>query len=199
MTYSTPLTTLAMALALPAAALASVPGLATAAGASPDGGPGHHQAADGRITTTTTTGADHRSGRALGELTPEGPRPEGLGLTARPGGAAGGDARWPSASDSISAGPWCVYQCITEGVAYEHGDGARLVVETSVPAEIVLIVCRDDDADYDCEYLEYSSSWPDVTEHELVLDPLEPGTYWVTATATDSTGTSHAFGEFTLT
>ena len=191
-TYSKPLATVALALAL-----SSAPALATAAGASPDDGPVRHRSAD----TLVATGADDRHGRVLAELSPDGRRLDGhgLGLGALPGGlAGGGGTAGHGASGSLSAGPWCIYQCITSGVAYEHGDGVELVVETSVPADIVLLICRDDDGDSYCDYHAWNSSGAGATEFNWVIDPLPAGTYWVTATATDTTGTSHAFGTFTL-
>lgn len=199
MKYTKHLGALALALTGPAA-------LATAAGAGtlPEA-----------TATTTTVGVSplpsgsteaaapgtDRTGRVLAELTSEGrppawydPQAEGLPLRSGGGSAAG-----PTEGiDSLSPGPWCVHDCIATGVAYEHGDGVRLVVETTVDATVTLLVCRDDTGDYDCEYLEIESSVGPVTEFEWVIDPLDPGTYWVTAVATDSTGSTHAFGEFTL-
>jgi len=187
MRYSKPLTTLALALALPAAALANP------AGASAGEVPARHQASD----TLAAPGGD-RAGTTIGTLSPLRPGSPAPDLAGRPRVTPGGGPRWPSASDSISPGPWCVYQCITSGVAYRHGDGVRLVLETSSPADMVLIVCRDDNDDYDCDYHAAKWSDPGQTEFEWVIEPLDPGTYWVTAAATDATGTSHAFGQFTL-
>lgn len=203
MTYTKHLAALALALTGPAA-------MATAAGA------GTLPEASTVATTTTTVGrtalpsgstelaapGTDRTGRVLAELTSEGrppawydPQAEGLAL--RSGGRS--TAGPHQSVDSLSPGPWCVYDCIATGVAYEHGDGVKLVVETTVDATVTLLVCRDDDGDFaQCEYFAYESSVGPVTEFEWVIDPLDPGTYWVTAVATDSTGSTHAFGEFTL-
>lgn len=44
---------------------------------------------------------------------------------------------------SYRANPSCAVQCITSGVAYGRGPGARLVVTTDTPATIRIIVSRD--------------------------------------------------------
>lgn len=199
MKYTKHLGALALALVGPAA-------VATAAGAGtlPVATP-----------TTTTVGVSpsgstelaaptkDRTGRVLAEFTSEGRPPAWFEAHAKgvPGLAGGGTSAGPHQSaDSYSPGPWCVYDCIATGVAYEHGNGVKLVVETTVDATITLLVCRDDDDDAAyCEYFNYESSGGPVTEFEWVIDPLDPGTYWVTAVATDNTGSTHAFGEFTLT
>jgi hypothetical protein len=192
-------TTLAAA-ALTAAAVSSLAGLPPSAGALGGAGP----SGPGAATSLAAT-PDERPGRVLGRLSTDGGPPVWADLTSGPrrtggGGGGGGEPHWPSASDSVSAGPECIYQCIVSGIAYEHGNGVKLVVKTSVPADITLIVCRDDDGDaFSCEYHAIEWSDPDVTEFEWVIDPLPAGTYWVTAVATDSTGSSHGFGEFTLT
>jgi hypothetical protein len=201
MKYTKHLGALALALVGPAA-------MATAAGAGtlPVAAP---------TTTTTTVGvspsgsselaapSNDRTGRVLAELTSEGRTPAWFEAHAKgvPGLAGGSSSAGPHQSaDSYSPGPWCVYDCIATGVAYEHGDGVKLVVETTVDATITLLVCRDDDGNVaDCEYFDYTSSEGPVTEFEWVIDPLDPGTYWVTAVAADNTGSTHAFGEFTLT
>lgn len=203
MTYTKHLGALALALALTAPAA-----MATAAGAG--------TLPVARATTTTVgvsprpSGSTElaapdrdRTGSVLAEFTSEGRPPAWFEAHAKglPGLAGGGSPAGPHQSvDSYSPGPWCVYDCIATGVAYKHGDGVKLVVETTVDATVTLLVCRDDDDDAAyCEYFDYASSVGAVTEFEWIIDPLDPGTYWVTAVATDTTGPTHAYGEFTLT
>ncbi len=180
--------TLAIAAGVPLAA-------ASAAGAAP---PPSAAAA----TTTTTVGhagsLAWADARVVGELSTEGRAPRWYDPQRFPVRSAGIASGPHQSVDSLSPGPWCVYQCIASGVAYAHGDGVELVLETKVPADMQLIVCRDDDGDFDCEYLATEWTGSPETEFHWVIDPLPAGTYWVTAAATDNTGTSHAFGEFTL-
>ncbi len=192
MNHTKHLCALAIALAVPITTAASA-----SAGTPPEAATATTTTTTGRTTTVALADPGDDRTRVLGELSTEGRTPtwydpQRLRL------ASGGAATGPHQSvDSLSPGPWCVYQCIASGVAYAHGDGVELVLKTKVPADIQLIVCRDDDGDFDCDYL--ATDWTlSETEFHWVIDPLPAGTYWVTAGATDATGTSHAFGEFTL-
>jgi hypothetical protein len=199
MTYTKPLTAIAIALALPVTAASAV-----LAGTPSDVPTATTTTVAGRPTLAPASAdvADPGTaepGRILGELDADGRPPRWFDPGALPLRSGGGTPAGPQSVDAYSAGPWCIYQCITKGVAYAHGDGVELVVETSVPADIQLIVCRDDDGDFDCDYLATEWTGSLETEFHWVIDPLDPGTYWVTAGATDANGDSSlAFGEFTL-
>lgn len=95
------------------------------------------------------------------------------------------------------AGPWCNFQCITSGVAYLHGSGVRLVVETSVPAEIYMYGWRVDDPG---DSLGTSGSPGPVSSFEWEVPDLEPGgTYYAAVWATDEySNSSFAEGTFTI-
>lgn len=129
---------------------------------------------------------------------------------ARPGdlldterGAQGDTSGGPAGSrDSLSAGPWCNAQCITKGVAYQHGSGVELVVETSVPAEILVAIWLDEDGDYQADpgTTQGETSSGLVTEFSWAPEDLDLGaTYYGTVWATDMYGnTSYAWGTFTV-
>jgi len=135
----------------------------------------------------------------IGGVRTDGLVPEGMDLTSIPGAPEGGHALPHSASDSLSAGPGCDYQCIASGVAYPRGFGAQLVVETKVPADLFMTVVADADDDGEYELHEVTYSPGKVTEFSWNLDHLDPGQrYYAMVAATDQHGdTSHAFGEFT--
>lgn len=96
------------------------------------------------------------------------------------------------AANDFKASPGCSIQCITEGMAYARGAGARLVVKTDSPAVISIIVSRDG-------YYESMNSTAVQTEFAAHFDELEADTYYdVPAVATDDAGfTSYAFGHIT--
>jgi hypothetical protein len=74
------------------------------------------------------------------------------------------------------------------GVAYPRGFGALLVVETHVPADLMMTVVADGngDGDGDYEYHQYTYSPGAVTEFSWALDHLDPGrTYYDMVAATD--------------
>lgn len=117
------------------------------------------------------------AGRVVGELDLKGAHHEGPG--------------------DFRPGPWCNFQCITSGVAYLHGSGVRLVVETSVPAEIYMYGWRVDDLG---DSLGTSGSPGLVSSFEREVPDLEPGgTYYAAVWATDEYGnSSFAEGTFTM-
>ncbi|WP_193615387.1 hypothetical protein [Desertimonas flava] len=144
-------------------------------------------------TTTTEPASDDVP---IGQIDTSGAVPPGLDLAALPGAPAAP----PVAGDvDFSAGPGCAYQCISSGVAYPRGFGVELVVETRVPADLVLIVARDGDGDGSYEFTEHLDSSGRVTRFSAALDHLARGaTYYVTVAATDELGDiSYAFGQFT--
>lgn len=173
---------------------------------------------DGQAGTTTTTadtvGTVHERlvgptapGRGdspvddLGQVDLSGKVPAGLDLTALPDEIEVPNAHTPAGSGggSLSAGPWCQYQCIRSGIAYPRGFGAELVVETKVAADIFMSVVVDGDGDGDYELVGTDDSPGKVKSHSWALDHLDPGqTYYVMVTATDQyDDTSYAWGEFT--
>ena len=145
-------------------------------------------------TTTTVPEPDV----TIGGIDPDGEIPDGFDLTAFPDGLP---APTPGVTGDLqlTAEPSCATQCIRAGVAYPRGFGALLVVETWVPAAIVLVVNADTDGDGSVDYAETLSSVDRVTEYRPALDHLTPGTrYVVYASATDEhLDTAHAYGEFT--
>lgn len=171
MGYLKPLTT-------GAAALVLLAGTATSAGAEDVSSVRLSPKADVASTTDSVIAADTgtRAGRVVGGLRLEGQH-----------GAPG----------DIQGGPWCNFQCITSGVAYLHGSGVRLVVETSVPAEIYMYGWRVDDAG---DSLGTAGSPGLVTSFEWEVSDLEPGgTYYAAVWATDEFGnSSFAEGTFTM-
>jgi hypothetical protein len=137
-------------------------------------------------------------GTVLTEFTPD---PEDVGEEPEPGfggprdlaghvGPSGGTAGH-SASDELKAGSGCAVQCITRGVAYARGVGAKLVVRTDTPAAIWMVVHGPGST----QVLESDGL---TRAFDAVLDDLEGGTtYAVTVAATDAEGrTAHAHGEF---
>ena len=138
--------------------------------------------------------------RVLGELDPSGDVPLRHGDLRISGPALGGGPA--GGPDSLSAGPWCNVQCITSGVAYQHGDGVELVVHTSVPAQVMIAAWIDEDGDFVPEPGTYQSanSGALVTEFSWVPVGLAPGeTYYGAVAATDAYGnTSTAWGTFTV-
>lgn len=131
----------------------------------------------------------------IGVIDTSGVVPPGLDLTAIPGAPQA--PPHVAGNDELSAGSGCAYQCIVSGVAYPRGFGAELVVETRVPADLILIVTGDAGSDY--QLVEYLQSAGRVTSFSGAVDHLDPGgAYYVTLTATDEYGdVSYAFGEFT--
>ncbi len=127
--------------------------------------------------------------------------PAGLDLTTLPDEVPSPSRPVPSGSGggSLSAGPWCLYQCIESGIAYPRGFGVELVVETRVPADIFMTVITDDDGDGTTELVDVDYSPDGVTHHAWALDHLDPGqTYYVMVTATDEhDDISYAWGQFT--
>ena len=146
-------------------------------------------------------GRGEREPRVLGTFSDQGRAPEGFDVPDAPVVADPGRTAGPVVgADDLSAGPWCNVQCITKGVAYEHGTGVEIVVETSVQAQILVTVVRDVDGD-DVPDLIGSANTPGLdTQLHWVLEDLEPGaTYYGMATATDVYGnTSYAWGQFTM-
>lgn len=144
---------------------------ATGGDAGRDRGPG--------ATVDSLIAVDVRgeAGRVVGELEPDGTHRGGPG--------------------DLRAGPWCDIQCITSGVAYAHGSGVRLAVETSVPAEIYMYGWRVDDLG---DSLGTSGSPGPVSSFEWEVPDLEPGgTYYAAVWATDEHGnSSSAEGTFTM-
>jgi hypothetical protein len=137
-------------------------------------------------------------GTVLTEFTPD---PEDVGEEPEPGfggpgelagqGATSGGTAGHSASDDLKAGAGCAVQCITRGVAYARGVGAKLVVRTDTPAAIWMVVHGPGST----QVLESDGL---TTAFDAVLDGLAGGTtYGVTVAATDAAGrTAHAHGEF---
>jgi hypothetical protein len=137
-------------------------------------------------------------GTVLTEFTPD---PEDVGEEPEPGfggpdglaaqGAPNGGTAGHSASDDLKAGAGCAVQCITRGVAYARGVGAKLVVRTDTPAAIWMVVHGPGST----QVLESDGL---TTAFDAVLDDLDGGTtYAVTVAATDAEGqTAHAHGEF---
>lgn len=148
-------------------------------------------------TTTTTDPTPDEADVPIGVIDTSGVVPPGLDLAAVPGAPQA--PPHVAGDDDLSAGPGCAYQCIVSGVAYPRGFGVELVVETRVPADLMLIVTRDGDADGDYEFTEYLESDGRVTHYSGAVDHLDPGTtYYVTLTATDEyADVSYAFGQFT--
>ncbi len=142
-----------------------------------------------------------REPRVFATFTDRGRPPEGFDVSGTPVVADPGRTAGPVAgADDLSGGPWCNVQCITKGVAYEHGTGVEIVVETSVQAQILVTVVRDVDGD-DVPDLIGSANTPGLdTQLTWVLEDLDPGaTYYGMATATDVDGnTSYAWGHFTM-
>lgn len=173
MSYMKPLTTGAVVLGFLVAAVPTAAADTSSqdlAGATVDG-----ERANGSIIAVDTRDEPRDAGRVLGTLRPEGAPPD-----------------WP---DSYKAGPWCNAQCITEGVAYEWGENVKLVVKTTVDAEIWISVT-------DGFYYNQATS-PGMTTQFTWIVPnwgFEPGkTYFVTTTATDAYGNqSSASGSFTM-
>jgi hypothetical protein len=134
----------------------------------------------------------------IGAIDPGGEIPDGFDLTAFPDGLP---APTPDVTGDLqlTADPTCATQCIRSGVAYPRGFGALLVVETWVPAAIVLVVNADTDDDGSVDFAETLSSVDRVTEYRPALDHLTPGVrYVVYVSATDENlDTAHAYGEFT--
>lgn len=215
MTYLKTLTAAAaFALAVPAAATLSPAGTATAA-ADPTGlasstttttsGPTSDDAGvfDGSaVTATREPSSDILASRrtVVGELDRTDEPPARFGDLFDAGRRSeGGPAGGP---DSISAGPWCNAQCITKGVAYKHGSGVELVVETSVHADILVSIWLDEDGDYQADpgTPQGETSPGMVTELSWVPEDLKPGaTYYGTVWATDMYGnTSYGWGTFTV-
>jgi hypothetical protein len=133
----------------------------------------------------------------IGELDDDGPVPAAFDIV---GPTHKGGSNGNSASDSLAAAPSCSHQCITKGVAYLHGAGVELVIETSVPAQLYISVVADLDHDGN-----YESNWIEATafgysSYSWVLEGLTEGeTYYVMVAATDDNfDTSYAWGEFTL-
>jgi hypothetical protein len=135
-------------------------------------------------------------GTVLTEFTPD---PEDVGEEPEPGVGGPGDlaghggprTAGHSASDELKAGAGCAVQCITRGVAYARGVGAKLVVRTDTPAAIWMVVHGPGST----QVLESDGL---TTAFDALLDDLEGGTtYAVTVAATDAEGrTAHAHGEF---
>jgi len=144
---------------------------------------------------------------ALGVLEPDregGPR-DGLAAPgcARPGPSGDERAATPGCSEAaqgggmqgaanFKGGPGCAIQCITSGVAYAKGPGARLVVKTDTPARIILNVIGP-------MYSGVGDSGPGATTFTKDFLDLEANTtYQVNVTAQDSQGhISAASGKFT--
>lgn len=133
-----------------------------------------------------------------GEHLPPTPQPTEFALTmpAQPQDGSNGI----SASDSLAPAPSCAHQCITKGIAYAHGSGVEIVVETSVPVQLFLSIVAD--LDHDGNYDDYwvESTVFGYTSYSWVIDNLVAGeTYHVMAAATDGDQyTSYAWGQFTL-
>lgn len=157
--------------------------------------------ASGSLAVDDGRDEPERAPRVLGTFSGRGRPPEGFEVAGAPVLADPGSSAGPVAgADDLSAGPWCNVQCITKGVAYEHGTGVEIVVETSVEAQILVTVVRDADGD-DVPDLIGSADTPGLdTSLQFVLEDLEPGaTYYGMATATDMYGnTSYAWGHFTM-
>lgn len=219
MAYLKTLTAAAFAVAVPTAAALSPAGLAAAATApteleaptttttappssyvapsdgSSGGAVSRHPASDTLVARGTVVGHLDSTGEPpalFGDL-----RDAGGGER---GGTSGGPASGPG---SISAGPWCNAQCITEGVAYAHGDDVEIVVKTSVPAQIYVSVLLDEDGDgahEPGEFHDAETSAGLTTELTWELEDLVPGaTYYGMAAATDIYGnTSYGWGTFTM-
>ena len=98
-----------------------------------------------------------------------------------------------NAVNDYKAGTGCSVQCISSGLAYARGVGAKLVVKTDTPAQIWIIVW-----DNDGYYTIVDSGNTDVIQFGHVFDDLEPGhTYQAMAIAKDAEGyTSYADGSF---
>lgn len=156
-----------------------------------------------RDTTTrfaiADTGRDGTSGKdvVLTEFDVRSDRSRGAGHSASgdfmiESTAQGSTAGFGGASD-FKAGPGCSIQCITSGIAYAHGVGAKLTVKTDTPARIWISVWDNDG------YAKMvHSDADDVTSFSHTFDDLEPGTsYQAMAIAEDSSGySSHATGSF---
>lgn len=157
--------------------------------------------ASGSLAVDDGRDEPEREPRVLGTFSDRGRPPEGFEVAGAPVLADPGSTAGPVVgADDLSAGPWCNVQCITKGVAYEHGTGVEIVVETSVEAQILVTVVRDTDGD-DVPDLIGSATTPGLdTSLQFVLEDLEPGaTYHGMATATDMYGnTSYAWGHFTM-
>jgi hypothetical protein len=112
----------------------------------------------------------------------------GCALEAQSTGLQGG-------SPSFKGGPGCSIQCITSGVAYARGAGARLVVNTDTNARFTLIVWNEE--------LSYTairhSELPRTTSWGTTFLELEPNTtYQALVQAEDVSGyVSQATGQFT--
>ena len=171
---------------------------AAAGDGSPTGAP-----VDDVIAGDVGAAGSRGSAGPLGRLDLTGALPEGLDLAAFPDAPAGPKSSVHRDISSFSAGPECVYQCITSGVAYPRGFGAELVVETSVPANIFLSVVADTSGDGayggSDDYHASTNSYGMTSELSWSLDHLDPGQeYVVMAAATDAHGdTSYAYGSFT--
>ena len=154
------------------------------------------------VTPTTTTAIDDLvqptvapdgdgADTPIGTIDPGGAIPDDLDITAFPDSPGAptpaGDA------PTFAAGFSCAYQCIKSGVAYPRGFGALLVVETHVPARLLMTVIDDDDNLVDHVY----SDGP-VTDFSWALDHLDPGqTYFAMVAATDENDdTAYAYGRF---
>ena len=135
----------------------------------------------------------------VGDFTPEQPTSvaiaaasAGFGSYAGVAGVEGGASS--AAMDDYKAGPGCMVQCITSGVAYARGVNAELVVHTDTAARIWISVWHEDG------YNQLFSTGDDkVMSFSGLFEGLEPDTtYQAMATASDGQGyTSVAMGSFT--
>ena len=130
----------------------------------------------------------------IGELTP-GANEAGVqfGAPSSFGGSTAANAG-ATAMDDYKAGPGCMVQCITHGVAYARGVNSELRVWTDTPAQILIWVGSEDGS-----YTRFFSSEPGKKYFSALFDDLDPHTtYLAMATATDGEGyASQASGDFT--
>ncbi|MBI2706031.1 MAG: hypothetical protein HYX32_12190 [Actinobacteria bacterium] len=132
----------------------------------------------------------------IGDLGDHRPVPAALDFKAPPEPAAVNGYGGPG---GLAVAPSCSHQCITRGVAYARGFGAELIVETSMPATLLLTAVADLDGSGDYETVLADWSPGRVSTYSWALDHLQPGqTYYVMAAATDEDDrTAYAWGEFT--
>jgi len=134
--------------------------------------------------------------RVIGELTPQA-NEAGVQFGAPSsylGGSTAADGTGAGAMDDYKAGPGCMVQCITHGVAYARGVNSELRVWTDAPAQIHIWVGSEDGT-----YTKFFTSEPGKKYMSAFFDDLDPHTtYLAMATATDGEGyMSQASGDFT--
>jgi hypothetical protein len=132
----------------------------------------------------------------IGDLDDDRPVPAGFDFTAPPKKPGAPVFGGPT---GLAVEPSCSVQCIKKGVAYPRGFGAELVVETTVPAQLLITAIADLDDNGTYEDVHADSTGFLVTSRTWDLDHLEPGqTYYVMAAATDEhQHTAYVWGEFT--